>query len=292
MLSLTDEFNFLHLMSHNRRVTASQFGVFLTEGEHGEESELAFGGFNANRTLTPLSWSPVISADEGHWQIKINAVRVDGELLDICQDGSCKGVIDTGSSHIGVPVKQKAVLEEMLKRDADDFLDCRLVDSAILEFELESISLTLSPATYMRRIPLREGVDVGNAVVSDNLTVAAGQTIRNATAVDINATNVTRHCSPRLMAVDMPAPLGPNMWILGEPFSLKYYTVYDWATLKVGFGLANNRRNTMPPETGKGSLPEDLAAEGHLLFQKATRSALTKNKLVTVQVSFTRTCVA
>jgi hypothetical protein len=45
------------------------------------------------------------------------------------------------------------------------------------------------------------------------------------------------------MSVNMAAPLGPNLFILGEPVLQRYYTVYDWAERKIGFGLAANSHN-------------------------------------------------
>jgi len=189
--------------------------------------------------------------------------------LDICKDGSCRGVVDTGTSHIGVPIKQEAALADMLTSDAGDLLDCRLAEGPNLEFELESTTLTLHAENYMRRLPLREGVNVGSAVVSVDSNQSAVNPIIPHTTLEENATDVIRHCSPRLMPVNMPEPLGPNLWILGEPVLHRYYTVYDWDNLKVGFSLANSRRNTMGSEKlGKGTLPEDV---GHLLMQKGGR---------------------
>jgi len=42
------------------------------------------------------------------------------------------------------------------------------------------------------------------------------------------------------MPIDFPEPLGPKLFILGEPVLRKYYTVYDWQRRSVGFGLANH----------------------------------------------------
>ena len=33
-------------------------------------------------------------------------------------------------------------------------------------------------------------------------------------------------------------PLGPNLFILGEPVLRCYYTIYDWSSPRVGFGVA------------------------------------------------------
>merc|ERR1712224_27920 len=126
---------------------------------------------------------------------------------------------------------------------------------------------------YMRRMPLREGVDVGSMVVSTDLAKATTFTPQNNSLVDVNATAPTRHCSARLMPVDMPAPLGPKLWILGEPVVQKYYTVYDWSALKIGFGLANSHRNVFgPADRGtKGSLPAEVIEEN---LQLGTETAV------------------
>jgi len=40
------------------------------------------------------------------------------------------------------------------------------------------------------------------------------------------------------MTLDLEAPLGPKLFILGEPVLRKYYTVYDAQQKRVGFGRA------------------------------------------------------
>jgi len=46
-------------------------------------------------------------------------------------------------------------------------------------------------------------------------------------------------CSVALMSMDIPPPKGP-LFIFGDPFLRKYYTVYDREELKVGFALAKH----------------------------------------------------
>merc|ERR1712232_705602 len=43
-----------------------------------------------------------------------------------------------------------------------------------------------------------------------------------------NESEVKRFCNPRTMAVNLPEPLGPKLFILGEPVLHRYYTVYNW----------------------------------------------------------------
>jgi len=291
-LALNQKFSAVDILIGERKIDRTSFGVFLTEGEDGEDNEIAMGGYNAKRVLEPLSWSPVVMADMGYWLVKIVAVRINGQELDVCKDGTCRGVVDTGTSHLGVPAPYDAEVADLLTTPAGELKDCRLADSPAIEIEVEGYNLTMHSFNYMRRLPLREGVTVGSKqgvyvesketnatlehrssadavpVQENNATAngsqdtsenastnasanATGDVTSNATAngtAEEKEEEVRRYCRPRLMPVRLPEPLGPKLFILGEPVLHRYYTVFDWGQQRVGFGLANNRRNTMTAE--------------------------------------------
>lgn len=303
-LALSPSFSFFDVLTGSNEAGSAHFAVYLTEAEDGEESEVAIGGYNGKRLLEPLAWSPVAKKDLGYWQVQILAVRINGQTMDVCQDGTCHGVVDTGSSHLGVPAPYDKEFAELLTKEAIDILDCRLIDAPTIEIELPGGNITIFPETYMRRLPLREGVNVGSAkgvsmtsaenktgssdsVDSDKMSVMSvnvstsspregrsAEQMSNASRIASASDSVTqeaelpqqvkRHCRPKMMPVSMPAPLGPKLFILGEPVLHRYYTVYDWSSPSIGFGLAASQRNLQGPLSSRpgadrrGSLPDGV----------------------------------
>merc|ERR1719375_468966 len=160
-LALTSNFSFFQLAHESNQTDLSQFGVFLNEGEDGEDSEIAIGGYNLERVTEPLRWAPVAHANEGHWQVAISAIRINGKPLEACKDG-CMGIVDTGTSHWGVPSPLDDIVTDLLTTPADELLDCRLAHAPIVEIEISGFNITLHPRNYMRRLPLRDGITVGS----------------------------------------------------------------------------------------------------------------------------------
>jgi len=283
-LSLSKEFSFFDILSRSGRVgeDSHHFGVFLTEGEDGEESEIAMGGYNPAKTISDIKWTDVVMADMGYWQVEILALRVGGVTLDMCgKDSPCRGVMDTGTSHLGIPAPHDQEVAKMLTVSAGDMLDCRLADLPELEIELPGMNITLLPDTYMRRLPLREDVNVdsqkgvtmpekGELERSESTTTTTTGTPEEPGAPGA----VPRFCRPRLMPVNMPAPLGPNLFILGEPVLHRYYTVFDWKGPRIGMGLANTKRNLVDRSqiTDRiGALPQDV--DVYLMQQSVTKAS-------------------
>ena len=110
--------------------------------------------------LEPQSFSPVQMPQLGYLQVPVLDIRVDGKSLGICDDGSCRGVVDTGSSHMGVPSSVLKHMSETLRVDAGALADCRLAKAPTVEMGLTSTTLVITPETYMRQLPLRSDLQV------------------------------------------------------------------------------------------------------------------------------------
>merc|ERR1719221_2172340 len=91
----------------------------------------------------------------------------------------------------------------------------------------------------MRRLPLRRNASLGPSQGSE-----ASQKANSSSLPRTLVPSSGMVCSPRLMPVRLPAPIGPKLFVFGEPILHRYYTVFDWANKRIGFGLANSHQNS------------------------------------------------
>lgn len=207
-LSINPDFSFFGAMVARGQISAPQFALSLSASEGGS-SEITFGGYKAERLRSQPQWASVSSPDLGYWQLDVKEVRVDGKVLDFCSKQKCSAVVDSGSSHLGVPGPMFSDLRSLLSQvqvgNDTNSIDCRESKGPEIEIDLGDVSIKVGSKDYARPRPF--------------LATKSGR--------------VT--CKPNLMRVAMPPPLGPNIFILGEPVLRRYYTVFDWAKKAVGF---------------------------------------------------------
>merc|ERR1719254_114463 len=108
-LSQTPAFNFFDMAASSSAWSPMPgfdrtFSVFLGTSDL-EESTITFGGYDPQHVSdgAEFAWAHVENADEGYWQIKVFGIWANGEALDYCDDGTCRGIVDTGTSLLGAP---------------------------------------------------------------------------------------------------------------------------------------------------------------------------------------------
>eukprot|EP00747_Dinoflagellata_sp_TGD_P129156 gnl/TRDRNA2_/TRDRNA2_174642_c2_seq1.p1 gnl/TRDRNA2_/TRDRNA2_174642_c2~~gnl/TRDRNA2_/TRDRNA2_174642_c2_seq1.p1 ORF type:complete len:432 (+),score=68.04 gnl/TRDRNA2_/TRDRNA2_174642_c2_seq1:122-1417(+) len=236
-LALSPSFNILNAF-HSGQLRQAQFGFSLVTGDQGsEESELMVGGVNHDRVQGRIHWAPVETPEHGHWQVAIRRVRIGNRTIGNCETGKCRAIFDTGTSHVGVPDELfDKVLDLMSVKVDDPKTDCSRLDSSVtMEIEIGDFSVQLNVADYMRQLPISE------FVVRD---------VTGHAEADDEAEETELLCEPRLMPVKLPEPFGNlDVFILGEPVLQRYYTVYDWGNLAVGFGLSKRGPSSSPNTT-------------------------------------------
>lgn len=228
-LALSPEFNFFGQLAAQNSGLLPRFAFFLAERD-SDESVISFGGHDEARATSEMQWVPIAKPELGYWQVRVRRVRIGDVILEDCMDGSCHAIFDTGSSMLGVPRQAVRTMQRLLARPVPAQVDCRTVPGAELHFDLaggKSVTVSLGPQQLARPAPV-------------NMSLPA---------VDGQATGSSQlFCRSLLLPVDMKEPIGPLVFILGEPMLRKYYTVYDLGEQRVGFSPA--RQMPMTPDAG------------------------------------------
>jgi len=228
-LSQTPEFNFFDVIAQAVSSWGSKmphtFAVFLAEADD-EASEITFGGWLPRHLTEEPKWNAVLDPEMGHWAINVRALRVGNETLKFCHEG-CKAVVDTGTSLLSVPSQVFPEVYELLKHPAPLAGHCRGMGPE-LHIELDNFTVTLEPKDYAR---------------TEQRTLSTRPRLeKNREEATPQTTREDLFCKPMLMSMDLPEPLGPKLFILGEPILRKYYTIYDGHQKSVGFGRAAHPR--------------------------------------------------
>eukprot|EP00747_Dinoflagellata_sp_TGD_P211149 gnl/TRDRNA2_/TRDRNA2_84354_c0_seq1.p1 gnl/TRDRNA2_/TRDRNA2_84354_c0~~gnl/TRDRNA2_/TRDRNA2_84354_c0_seq1.p1 ORF type:complete len:436 (+),score=100.48 gnl/TRDRNA2_/TRDRNA2_84354_c0_seq1:160-1467(+) len=152
----------------------------------------------------------------GYWQVEMTDITIQNKRQNLCGDVVCQVAVDTGTSLMAGPTD---IIDDLTKK-LNVHPKCKNYKTLPdLGFILGDHILNLRPEDYIDK------EDDGSG------------------------------CSVALMALDIPPPKGP-LFIFGDPFLRKYYTVYDREKLRVGFALAahpavDKKKQTMLIDLGK-----------------------------------------
>lgn len=242
-LAQNSEFSFLSVMAQSvpewGGTKPHTFGVFLAEHEE-ELSAITFGGWAEDKVEGSLAWNPVYKPEHGHWLLEIKGIYVNDHPVNFCQDGICRAVMDTGTSLVSVPTAGFPEIFQLLRHRADVNGECESRGPK-LHIEFETITVTLESKDYAR--------------LEEQKSQSSRTWPRFVKQENNKSEQVPdRFCKPMLMSMDMPAPVGPKLFILGEPVLRKYYTVYDARPEgpRIGIGLA-----THPPMSVEPAMDDD-----------------------------------
>jgi len=187
----------------DKQVKENLFSFYLNrDASAAVGGELNFGGIDTEHFSGNLTYHQVVW--ETYWTLYIDSVKYNGADTETCK-GNCKAAIDSGTSLIAGPTAAATKLNTLIGAThiygPEYIVDCGKIST------LGDVTFTINGKAY----PLG-----GKDYVLQETEM--GETI----------------CMSGFMGMDIQ----DGMWILGDIFMGRYYTVFDFENKQVGFAPA------------------------------------------------------
>jgi len=177
-------------------LTSEPIFSFRLGSSEDDGGECVFGGIDDQAYTGKITYVPV--RRKGYWEVELEQIGFGDEVLELEGTGAA---IDTGTSLIVMPSDVAEMLHKEMGAtkswNGQYTVDCATVP------DLPDFTLWFDGKPY----PLK----------GEEYILNAGGT-----------------CISSFTGMDIPAPVGP-LWIVGDTFLRKYFTVYDLGRNAVGF---------------------------------------------------------
>lgn len=181
-------------MIKNKQLDSEVFAFRLGDSDQ-DGGECIFGGYDADAFTGKLHYIPV--RRKGYWEVELEAVKFGKETLELENTGAA---IDTGTSLIVMPTDVAEILNKEIGAEkswnGQYTVDCAKVP------DLPELAFVFDGKDYKLK--------------GEDYTLNAGGT-----------------CISAFTGMDIPPPMGP-LWIIGDAFLRRYYSVYDLERNAVG----------------------------------------------------------
>jgi cathepsin D len=172
--------------------------------KNGQKGELVLGGIDATHFSGDLHYVPLSS--ESYWELGLDGMSLGGKPVTAVKTA----ILDTGTSVLAGPTAEVHKIAKMVGAHPvlpfgpfkkEFVVDCKKLSSMpTLNIKLGGKDFSLKPEEYV---------------------------------IDIAGTE----CLFGFTGIDMPPSIGP-LWIMGDVFLRKYYTVFDVGQKRVGIAPA------------------------------------------------------
>jgi cathepsin D len=232
-----------HLLSHNI------FSLFFSE--ENENSNIQFGEIDKNNMASNFTFVDIVSAT--YWEIDIEEIMIGNYTTNFCenlrsQTGRCGVAIDSGTSLYAGPTKYLKIVIFSFIYEIQEKLN---IQSNCVNFKtLPDVRIKLKSRKDYKDSTSKEESEI---ILRPEDYIIEGKKIKknvNNIQPELFDILVKEECRPAFMPIDVPAPRGP-LFVFGEYFLRKFYTVFDRDQKVVGFSLANHEKTnpSMPIKT-------------------------------------------
>ncbi|CAJ0943913.1 unnamed protein product, partial [Mesorhabditis belari] len=164
--------------------------------------EMTLCGMDSNHYTGQIAWAPLIADD--YWRIKLDKLTIKGASYG----AGVAAIVDTGTSLLTGPTDDITKIQKAIGAiplgNGEYTVPCKLVPA------LPEITFTIAGKDFKLA-----GKDYILQVTSQGTTI----------------------CLSGFMGLDIPAPNGP-LWILGDVFIGRFYSVFDRGNDRVGFAMS------------------------------------------------------
>lgn len=187
------------------------FSMYLSRDRKHGKSKLFLGGYDSSLIDGPIKYHPVVK--KSWWTLKLDQVLVNNQDSGLCgETRECQIIMDTGSSLMATPPWALNTLLSQISR----YSDCRNVKGfPDITFVIGGEHYTLKAWEYtlttMNSIKYDEQVNQHKSLGEGDCTFGFSM-------FDVGKDN--------------------NVWIAGDIFLTKFFTIYDRDNDRVGLALA------------------------------------------------------
>ncbi|KAK6589121.1 membrane bound aspartyl with a signal peptide plus transmembrane domain [Cryptosporidium xiaoi] len=193
------------------------FGVYISR-DPSTPGSISFGAADPDYTVREdkVTWHKLTGSH--YWEIKIKDIMINGESTEYCSTG-CKAAIDTGSSVSTVPSSFMEKLTDYMPMESNcnSYLSAPRITYIIEDINGKQVEMHMDPQDYV--------IDEGVSSYINTFSYYWGPQ--------------EHYCSIGYIPLDIPPPRGP-LFVLGNNFIRKYYSIFDRDNMSVGFTLAKH----------------------------------------------------
>ncbi|KAH8583135.1 membrane bound aspartyl with a signal peptide plus transmembrane domain [Cryptosporidium sp. chipmunk genotype I] len=215
------------------------FGVYISR-DSSIPGSISFGAADPKYTVNghKITWHRLTGSH--YWEIKIKDIKINGVSTNYCF-GDCKAAIDTGSSVSTTPSSFMRKITKVIPMEGDcnRYLSSPRITYVMEDIHGNEVEMHMDPQDYV--------IDEGGPSSFNTFSYYWGPQ--------------EHFCSIGYIPLDIPAPRGP-LFVLGNNFIRKYYSIFDRDNLMVGFTLAKHSKY--------GPMFISLSSNSESILKKAT----------------------